>query len=360
MTFGIYIHWPFCLSKCPYCDFYKEVRKDIDQEGIISGYIKELDFYLNLTKDKTVGSVFFGGGTPSLIEPRYIQKILDHIAKNWNVSSDAEISLEANPNSHYPQMFKSLKSAGINRLSLGVQALNEKDLKFLGRSHNLAQAEKAIDEVLSTFDNHSIDLIYARPQQEIGEWQKELTKATGLGFAHMSLYQLTIEEGTIFAKKGIEPLDEEKAVEQYLLTEDLLKQFGYLKYEVSNYAKKGFESKHNLLYWQGDDYLGIGQSAHGRLTNNNTFFATTHSCQMEELSIKERAQELVIMGMRLSSGIDKNRFREIIGEEFESFINRPHLEALQKEGLIVDTQNSIKPTKEGFLLLNKIIEDLCI
>lgn len=356
--FGIYIHWPYCLSKCPYCDFYKEVCKDIPQEKIIAEYLEDLDFYHNITGDKTVSSIFFGGGTPSLIAPKNIEKILNHIHKKWHCTPGMEISLEANPNSNKPDMFPALKMAGINRLSLGIQALNDKDLKFLGRTHSLKQALSAIGEVLQNFSNHSIDLIYARPQQSLQEWQQELTQAAGFGFKHISLYQLTIEEGTFFAKKGICPLEENAAADMYLYTQEFLVQKGYPRYEVSNFAAPAFECRHNKLYWEGDDYLGIGKSAHGRIKYNGKIYASTHRCRLEELTPHERAEELLIMGLRLTSGINKKHFEEISSIAFGSFINQKKLGELKKEGFLTETPLEIKATSSGFLVLDKLIEEL--
>lgn len=236
------------------------------QEEIVDGYLEDLEFYRQYTGGRQVSSIFFGGGTPSLMEPRQVGRLIDYINSVWGLTPEAEISLEANPNSHYPQMFADLHRAGINRLSLGVQALNDDDLRFLGRTHNLKQAYAAVDEVLKNFDNHSIDLIYARPNQSLSSWEKELKQAAAMGLKHISLYQLTIEDGTVFSRKGIKPLDDEAAAEMYLATENLLQSFNYQKYEVSNYALPGFESRHNLLYWTGQDYIGVGPSAHGRLT----------------------------------------------------------------------------------------------
>ncbi|MBO5442639.1 MAG: radical SAM family heme chaperone HemW [Alphaproteobacteria bacterium] len=356
---GIYIHWPYCLSKCPYCDFYKEVRKDVPQEQIIAEYLEDLDFYHNFTTDKNIISVFFGGGTPSLIQPQYIDKIINHIHKKWPCAKNMEISLEANPNSNRKNLFSDLKAAGINRLSLGVQALNDKDLKFLGRTHNLQTALKSIDEVIKTFDNHSIDLIYARPHQTLPEWKKELSAAVNLGLKQISLYQLTIEEGTVFAKKGILPLEEEAAAEMYSFTEDFLRQNGYPKYEVSNFAPPQYQSRHNLLYWQGDDYIGIGKSAHGRITHNGKIYATTHRRQTEELTPEERAEELIIMGLRLTEGINKKHFAEKCGIAFNDFVNKNKLQELKETGFLVETPSSLKATPLGFLVLNKLIEEIC-
>ena len=447
LSFGIYIHWPYCLSKCPYCDFYKEVRKDVNQEDIINSYIADLDFYHSLTADREVTSIFFGGGTPSLIKPSLIAKIINHITKSWKIASDVEVSLEANPNSHYPNMFSQLRSSGINRLSLGVQALNEDDLRFLGRTHSLSQAYQAIDEVLHNFDNHSIDLIYARPQQNTENWVRELKQAAALGLKHISLYQLTIEPNTVFAKKKVQLPDEEIATEMYLATEAELSRFGYKKYEVSNYAQAGFASKHNLIYWTGGEYIGVGPSAHGRLTsfdgnleqnsdarnsrtdlyaqvsalrdftpsssskpvkslrdgnleqnsdarNSRTdlyaqvsalrdftpssssklvkslsdekqeqnfdarrykrFYATVHRCQLEEISCEERAEELLLMGLRLVEGINKADFTDICGINIYDFINQNHFQSLKQGGYIEEDEKYIRVTVKGFPILDFI------
>jgi len=371
LSFGIYIHWPYCLSKCPYCDFYKEVRKDINQEDIINSYIEDLDFYYSLTANREVTSIFFGGGTPSLIKPSLVAKIINHIFKKWKISSDVEISLEANPNSHYPNMFSQLRSAGINRLSLGVQALDDNDLRFLGRTHSLSQAYQAIDAVLHNFDNHSIDLIYARPQQKLENWIRELKKAASLGLKHVSLYQLTIEPNTVFARKNIQLPDDVVATEMYLATETELSYFGYKKYEISNYAQSGFASKHNLIYWTGGEYIGIGPSAHGRLTcfdgnleqnsdarnsliKNRRFYATTHRCQLEEISCEERAEELLLMGLRLVDGINKADFMKICGIDIHDFINQKHFQSLKQDGYIKEDEKNIQVAAKGFPILDFI------
>lgn len=359
VKFGIYIHWPFCLSKCPYCDFFSQIKKDVEQETIIKEYLEDLDFYAERTGDRIVESIFFGGGTPSLIKPNLIEKLINHIHQKWKCKKDIEISLEANPNSDRKNLFKDLRQAGINRLSLGVQALNDKDLKFLGRTHNLEQAYTAIDEVLQNFDNHSFDLIYARPEQTLETWQEEIKQAASFGFKHLSMYQLTIEEGTVFYKKQVEAAEEDIAREMYLFTNQYLQENGYPQYEVSNYARKGFQSRHNLLYWQGDDYLGIGKSAHGRLKIGNKFYALTHRRQEEEISAHERAEELIIMGLRLNEGINKEKFYKVCGIKLANFINQKNLTELKAEKLIEETQSHLLATNEGRLVLNKLIEDLC-
>lgn len=357
--FGIYIHWPFCLSKCPYCDFFSQVKKGVEQETIIAGYLDDLDFYAERTQDRTVTSIFFGGGTPSLIKPQLIEKIITHISRKWQLSKTAEISLEANPNSDRPDLFKDLRSAGINRLSLGVQALNNPDLKLLGRTHNLEQACQAIDKVLRTFDNHSMDLIYARPNQTLEEWQKEISQAAGFGFKHLSMYQLTIEEGTVFYKKGLAAAEENLASEMYDFTNQYLNEHCYPQYEISNYAQSGFESRHNQLYWNGSDYLGIGKSAHGRLKIGSKHYALTHRRIMEELTPEERAEELILMGLRLNSGLDKKAFEQQCGLNFDSFVNRENLNSLIRQELLLNQGDNLRATANGRLVLNKIIEELC-
>lgn len=393
------------------------------QEEIVDGYLEDLEFYRQYTGGRQVSSIFFGGGTPSLMEPRQVGRLIDYINSVWGLTPEAEISLEANPNSHYPQMFADLHRAGINRLSLGVQALNDDDLRFLGRTHNLKQAYAAVDEVLKNFDNHSIDLIYARPNQSLSSWEKELKQAAAMGLKHISLYQLTIEDGTVFSRKGIKPLDDEAAAEMYLATENLLQPFDYQKYEVSNYALPGFESRHNLLYWTGQDYIGVGPSAHGRLTvfngdlkqnsgarNSRTamyaqvsalrdstlspslkavkscsdddleqnsgarnsrahdklkqnlpapvFYATTHRCRLEKISAEERAEELLLMGLRLVFGIDKAAFEKNCGIRLDDFVNRRHLTDLAAGGWLEDSSLFLRATAKGFPVLNFLIEQL--
>ncbi len=356
---AIYIHWPFCKSKCPYCDFYKGVCKDVNQDEIIAEYLENLSYYHELTSERRIKSIFFGGGTPSLIKPQNIAKIIDFIVGKWPIKSDIEISLEANPNSDYDNMFSELKSAGINRLSLGVQALNEKDLKFLGRTHSLNQARNCLNKITEIFDNHSADLIYARPAQNLESWEKELEEICSYGLKHISLYQLTIEDGTVFARKGIKALDDEQAAQMYDFTCDFLADKGYNLYEVSNFTQKGYESRHNLTYWTGGDYLGIGKSAHGRLTLDGKFYATVYPLQHEFLTPEERAEELIITGLRLTKGIDMIKFKQICGIDFMGFVNVKHLDDLVTDGFLVKNNNFIYATKKGFQVLNELIYQLC-
>lgn len=356
--FGIYIHWPFCKSKCPYCDFFSRVRKDVNQDAIVDSYMEDIAFYAEKTGLRRVSSIFFGGGTPSLLSPQNIERIIDAISRNWSLAEDAEISLEANPNTQKPSLFADLRQAGINRLSLGVQSLNDAELKFLGRTHNAEQALRALEEVVKNFDNHSADLIYALPGQSEIIWQQTLRQILNFGLKHLSLYQLTIEDGTFFAQKGIQPLEDDAAAEMYLSTTALLEKNGYSRYEVSNYAQPGFECRHNKLYWQGGDYAGIGEGAHGRLHTGSHFWATTHPRQMEEISAAERAEELLLMGLRLRNGINKKTFEQICGLRFDDFINGKNTIELEKAGLIINTPENLRITPAGFLVMNKIIEEL--
>lgn len=356
---GIYIHWPYCKSKCPYCDFFSRVKKDVDQQQLVSSYLEDLEYYRSLNADYRVETVFFGGGTPSLLEPRQVERIIDKIADLWPCANNLEISLEANPNTDDGKLFAELHLAGINRLSLGVQALSEDGLKFLGRTHTLKQALASVDSVLKNFDNHSIDLIYARPEQKAEDWQKELQTAVGMGLCHLSLYQLTIEENTVFARKGVRPADDETVLELSALSENMLAEKGYRHYEVSNYARNGFECRHNLGYWQGYDYVGIGNGGVGRIHSKNKLLHTFYPRQAEAVSEEERAEELLIMGLRLSEGISKQRFARQCGMDFASFVNSAELTTFLKDGLLSEDNISVKATAKGMQVLNYLIERLC-
>ncbi len=358
MAFGIYIHWPFCRSKCPYCDFFSKVNPKLRQDELIEEYLEDINYYASLVPDPKITSIFFGGGTPSLISPQNIEKIINQIHKKYSCAKKIEISLEANPNTNRPNLFTDLKNAGINRLSLGIQSLNDKNLKFLGRTHSLQDAIKSAQTVLNTFDNHSADLMYALPNQNISEWQQELEQLCKMRFKHLSLYQLTIENGTVFAKKGIQAANEETSIALYQLSNDILASYNYNRYEVSNYASKDFECKHNLLYWQGDNYIGIGQGAHGRLQINNQYYATTHPRKFEELSAIERAQELVFMGLRLTEGINKERFKQLCGYHFNEVINKSKLQELIATNFLLENDTHIRTTSSGNLALNQIINQL--
>lgn len=355
---GIYLHWPYCKSKCPYCDFFSRIAKQINQDEIIAGYLRQLEQYKDMLGKRRIKSVFFGGGTPSLIKSENIAKILNQIDKLWGIDKLCEITLEANPNTNETDLFFNLHNAGINRLSLGVQSLDDTELKFLGRTHNAGQALAAIDEVLNNFDNHSVDLMYALPMQTLTSWDKQLEKICSLGLKHLSLYQLTIEEGTVFARKNIKPMVEDEAAELYQFTADFLLPQGYQRYEVSNYALTSYESVHNQIYWQGGDYIGIGPSAHGRLRLKNKIYAQTDKLQLEELTSKERAEELIIMGLRLTQGINKADFKQCCGCNFDEYINQNFKKSMIEQGLLAETKDNLKATPKGFLVLDYLISSL--
>lgn len=357
---AIYIHFPYCKSRCPYCDFFRALKpKDFDEKALVERYKKDIAYFYSLMGERLVTSVFFGGGTPSILKPDSIRQILDEIARFFMVKADAEISLEANPNTYERDKFRDFHKAGINRLSLGVQALNEADLKFLGRTHSLDEALRAMETAVNTFEKSSIDLIYARPNQQWKTWQQEVDKALYFGFKHISLYQLSIEEGTFFHKKGIQALDEEKSATLYEQTVDYLRSRGLERYEVSNFAcDTRNQSAHNLVYWQGDDYIGIGDGAHGRFINDNKIYASVDGKISETLTPLERAEELLFMGLRLKEGIDFERFYRNCGIKFFDFVDNLAIKKLAQLNLVCYDAANIRLTDKGFLLLDKIVLEL--
>ncbi len=345
--FGIYIHWPFCLSKCPYCDFSSSVCRSVDEPLLKQGYFRDLE---KLPK-QTVTSIFFGGGTPSMMSAGLLESLLDKIEKEFGFAEDIEISLEANPDAIDLSKMQDFKRAGVNRLSLGVQALNEADLKFLARRHSLNTALQRIEQMHATFDNCSVDLIYARPDQTLQSWNNELEQALSFDLPHLSLYQLTIEENTPFERKGIEACDDEMARALYLHTLQVMDRAQIPLYEVSNFAKKGFECRHNLLYWQGDDYAAVGPAAHGRLgltaieNPKNVADWLAGKQIIENLTPQERFEEKIMMGLRLKKGMSA------------AGICPDKLEAAVRQGwLFYDARNCwMAPTMEGLLMLNQLI-----
>ena len=374
--FGIYIHWPFCAAKCPYCDFNSHVRNNIDQKQWLKAYLSEIRRVSKNTSSRFLNSVFFGGGTPSLIEPFVISEILNEIQKHWKTKDNFEVTLEANPGSVDVKNFKSYRAAGINRTSMGIQSLNEKDLKALGRTHTVQEALSAFKIAQENFTAVSFDLIYARQNQKIKHWEKELTQALGLGANHMSLYQLTIEQGTAFGDrynrgllKGL-PSDDISA-ELYDLTSNLCEERGFTAYEVSNYAQKGFKSVHNLIYWRYGDYIGIGPGAHGRLTIDKKKYATetflspeewlnkvehqgSGESYLAELSNEQQAAEMVMMGLRLTEGIDCERFKALSGSSFSD----DKIAFLKSIKLIEQKGGYLNATFSGRKVLNSVLAEL--
>lgn len=357
---ALYIHFPYCKSRCPYCDFFRAILpKDFDEKQLINRYHQDLSYFAELLGDKPIHTIFFGGGTPSLLSPDAVQQILDDVARYFTVRADAEISLEANPNTFERDKFMQFHQAGINRLSLGVQALNTDDLKFLGRTHSLDEARRAMELTVKTFEKSSIDLIYARPEQTWEKWQKEIDEALSYGFKHISLYQLAIEENTVFFKKKIQALDDEKEAELYQKTVSYLRERGLERYEVSNFAvSKKEQSVHNLVYWQGGDYIGIGEGAHGRLHVNGKILATLDGKVVETIKPQERAEELVLMGLRLKEGINAEQFYQACGLSLFKFVNNLAIKRLAQLNLLCYDADKIWLTDQGFLLLDQIVLEL--
>ncbi|WP_298361025.1 radical SAM family heme chaperone HemW [uncultured Litoreibacter sp.] len=373
--FGLYIHWPFCQAKCPYCDFNSHVVKSIDQDRWARAYLSELDRVAEDTSDRILGTVFFGGGTPSLMDPKIVDQIMDRIRANWSLANDFEATMEANPSSVEAYRFQAYRAAGVDRVSLGIQALNDADLKALGRLHSADEAKAALDIAGSTFDRVSFDLIYARQNQSLTDWEVELTKALSYGTSHMSLYQLTIEDGTAFgerfkAGKLRDLPDDDLAADMFELTQTKMNDAGMPAYEVSNHAKPGQESRHNLIYWRGGDYLGIGPGAHGRITDNGTRYGTetplapsvwltavedSGSGQSVKTPITpdEAETEYVMMSLRTSEGTDLARLSPALIDSISFKIN-----SLVDVGLIIQTDTRISVPAEKRVLLNAILKEL--
>lgn len=374
--FGIYVHWPFCRAKCPYCDFNSHVRHGgIDEARFLAAYLAELRYYAALAPERSVTSIFFGGGTPSLMRPATVSAIIDAIAEHWDLANNAEITLEANPTSVEAENFAGYRAAAVNRLSLGVQALDDQSLKALGRRHSAQEALDALALAKLHFDRVSFDLIYAREGQTVKAWQAELTHALDHAADHLSLYQLTIEEGTPFAARYAAGTlvipDPAHARALFQLTQELCEAARLPAYEVSNHARPDFESRHNLLYWRGHDYAGVGPGAHSRITVGGTKRALSaikspegwlvevegHGRGVvsdEVLSAEEAADEYLLMGLRLSEGIDLNRLATIYGRG----LDETRIGALASDGLLRREGDRLAATTKGRLVLNRLILEL--
>ena len=377
--FGVYIHWPFCLSKCPYCDFNSHVRDKVDHARWRAALLTEIEHAAANGPHRPVTSVFFGGGTPSLMPPETAAAVIEKIRDCWGFAKDAEITTEANPTSVEVDNFKALADIGVNRLSLGVQSLDDAVLKFLGREHSAAEAIKAIEGAAAHFGRYSFDLIYARPEQALADWRRELDKALTLAGSHLSLYQLTIERGTPFYglwRQGkLTPLNEDRAAEMFTETRAWLADAGLPAYETSNHGAPGSECRHNLLYWRYQDYVGIGPGAHGRITVDGTKFAVERRKLPERwleaverdghgtrnqvaLTPEDRLVELVIMGLRTEEGISNTRFQEVAGASFKKLLNIDALDEFTEEGLIETNATCLRVTEAGQLHLDTLIERL--
>ena len=378
-TLALYVHWPFCLSRCPYCDFNAHVRETIDQTRWRDALLAELFYWANQTSGRTLTSIFFGGGTPSLMDPTTTGAVIDSAAKHWSFAYDIEITLEANPTSIEAAKFTDLRAAGVNRVSIGVQALNNDSLKFLGRGHDRDQALAALKLAEQTFPRFSFDLIYARPGQTISSWTNELKEALSLAGDHLSLYQLTIEKGTPFfadERAGAFVLPEEdNAAELFDVTQEICDQHGMPAYEISNHARPGSECRHNITYWEGGDYVGAGPGAHGRLTINNTVHATEQipgpENWLEEVEASGhatrnriaidadgRVEEIFMMGLRLTNGLSRDVFWARTGMELEDALEPRRLRPLLAANYLILDSAGLRTTSEGRLRLNAILAAL--
>jgi oxygen-independent coproporphyrinogen-3 oxidase len=374
--FGLYLHWPFCQSKCPYCDFNSHVAARIDQTRWLRAFEAEIDRIGALTEGRVLNTVFFGGGTPSLMEAGTVQGILDRIRATWSLANDIEITLEANPGSVEAARFEGYAKAGVNRVSLGIQSLDPEDLRRLGRMHSVDEAAKAIAIAQSTFDRVSIDLIYARQNQTLPAWRDELRRALDFGTSHLSLYQLTIEDGTVFGQMHAKNLlrglpEEDLSADMFELTQEITRDAGLPAYEVSNHARPGDESRHNLIYWRMGDYAGIGPGAHGRLTLDSTRFATEAERQptpwldrtlgdpgaaesQERLSAEDRAAEYLMFALRLKEGASLDRFRALAGTP----LSPRGLAEMTALGFLHQAGDRIHTTETGVMMLNGILRAL--
>lgn len=376
--FGLYLHWPFCQSKCPYCDFNSHVAAHIDQKRWQAAYLAEIARVGAETKGRVLNSVFFGGGTPSLMEPELVGAILEAVRDTWTLANDVEITMEANPSSVEAGRFAGYRDAGVNRVSIGMQALNDGDLRRLGRMHSVAEAKAAYGIARDTFDRVSFDLIYSRQDQSEAAWKAELREALALEPTHLSLYQLTIEDGTVFgARHALGQLrglpDEDLSSDMFLITQEMCDAAGLPAYEVSNHAKPGQESRHNLIYWRLGDYAGIGPGAHGRLTLDGVRWATEAPKQPgdwlqrvergergeapRETSVAaDQAAEYLLMSLRLGEGSDMARFKAMSGHG----LPQAKLDELVEGGMLRVEDGRVQTTRTGRLLLNAILRELLV
>ena len=371
---AIYVHWPFCESKCPYCDFNSHVRDGIDHEKFLRCYLMEFDSYKDTIADKRIKSIFFGGGTPSLALPKMFSEIIDYISKLAIVDSMTEITIEANPSSSEAVKFIDFAAAGVNRLSIGVQSLDDRALKFLGRKHSSAQAKDAIECAEKVFQSYSIDMIYALPWHTQKLWHKELNEILQYTQHHISLYQLTIEKGTPFfkdyANRQFKLPNDDLSVNLYEITDLVLTDHGYYRYEISNHAHPHFECKHNMAYWCYQDYIGVGPGAHSRISVDGVKYANVNfhspekwlsslsegvSCKQTQhiLTEDEQHKERILMGLRMAKGIPMH----YIESDISDFDGK--LYELIEAGLLQINDDYVSTTKQGTILLNKIVEELC-
>ncbi|WP_210093128.1 radical SAM family heme chaperone HemW [Ruegeria sp. HKCCSP346] len=373
--FGLYVHWPFCEAKCPYCDFNSHVSKNIDQKQWLSAYLSELKRSAAETPDRVLNTIFFGGGTPSLMAPETVAAVIDTARALWRPANDMEITLEANPGSVEAGRFAAYRDAGVNRVSMGIQAMNDEDLRRLGRIHTAAEARAAFDIARNCFNRVSFDLIYARQHQTLDAWQEELTQALSMAIDHLSLYQLTIEDGTAFGDRyAVGKLrglpEDDSAADMYLATQEICEAHGLPAYEVSNHARPGAESQHNLIYWRYGDYVGIGPGAHGRITLNGRKYATETYLNPQRwldaanqgngeknrsaLPLEDQANEYLMMGMRISEGLDMDRWQALSGRSLPS----EAIDHLTDINMVRRSNGRLIATSDGRAVLNAVIREL--
>jgi oxygen-independent coproporphyrinogen-3 oxidase len=376
--FGLYLHWPFCQSKCPYCDFNSHVAERIDQKRWKAAYLAEIERIGAETQGRLLSTVFFGGGTPSLMEGELVAAILEKVRSTWTTSNDLEITMEANPGSVEVDRFREYSQAGVNRISIGLQALNDTDLRRLGRMHSVAEGRRAYDVARERFDRVSFDLIYARQDQDAAAWRQELSEAIAMGPDHLSLYQLTVEDGTVFAARhqrgqllGLP--DEDLSVDLYDITQELTEAAGLSAYEVSNHAKKGQEARHNLIYWRLGDYAGIGPGAHGRLTLQGRRLATeapkAPGAWLAEVEAgrpgevprvltvgEDQATEYLLNALRLKEGLELSRYAALAGRA----LPRGRMDDLIVGGFLNEKGDRLSATAQGRMVLNAILRELLV
>jgi len=369
---ALYVHWPFCQSKCPYCDFNSHVTEAIDHPRWRDALLTELDHYAAATPDRRLTSIFFGGGTPSLMEPGTAAAVIAAARAHWTSTDDLEVTLEANPSSAEKDRFIAYRNAGVNRLSLGIQSLNDDALRFLGRRHDAAEAHIAMTQAREVFERVSFDFIYARPGQTEAQWRDELSRLLEFTGDHLSLYQLTIEPGTPFFHDAVPAADEDHGVALFELTQELTAAAGLPAYEISNHAQPGAESRHNLTYWRGGDYAGIGPGAHGRLTSDDAFTATHQihdpmrwlaavernghgTGKLRILGGRERAEEILMTGLRLVEGLDTTALSAATGFDLSNLTDSDRLGLAMDGGFLVRDGAHLRTTPAGRLILNTLV-----
>ncbi|MCP5365755.1 MAG: coproporphyrinogen III oxidase [Hyphomicrobiales bacterium] len=369
---GIYVHWPFCLSKCPYCDFNSHVAVAVDEARWRDALVRDLDYFAAESVGRVVESIYFGGGTPSLMSPQTVGTVIEAVGVRWPVADTVEISLEANPGAAETGRFRDFREAGVNRLSIGVQSLSDKALRLLGRRHSAVEARTAVERAHRCFPRVSFDLMYGLPGQTVAHWSDMLGDALAMAGDHMSVYQLTIEPGTAFCHQGIESPEEELSIDFFEATADILARAGLPAYEISNHARPGGVCRHNVAVWRGGDYLGIGPGAHGRLSSGGLCYALRQICSPEKwlhaverrgtgvadrqaLSASERGQELLLLGLRLTNGIEWARFAALAGVPMAEVINNHALAVLTEQGDVIADNIGLRATPQGQLRLNSVL-----